>query len=529
MVPKPSLTVALAVLLSGPVAGVAAAPDYAVRSFEVECPGRCTPIWGDVDGDGRLDILVWNGKLLHLFAGWEDGPEGGEIALPPGARLFDLGDVNGDGTDEVLYLSDEGVWAFRLEEGRPSEPWLVLPAECDLAGQFVGPSLLAPDLDRDGLDEVWFLEARELRVYDQTTPGRFVARPALPIPSPAERLEPEEAPYRIDRMDVDGDGEEDLLAITPDGLHLFRGNAGRFDAESGWHLPLARYMEEKNARDVVDVPLEEISCIEDVTGDGFADLFLSSWSRGHVYLFLGCDGFFECEPAQTFEVGAVVTGIGTAAWEGFEGRGLVISRFVMPGLVGKVSAFFRAITGRAVTVRLSFFLFEPQEASGRPYHPDPARVREIPIRARKGDEKTSAPHRMFHAMGHDLNGDDWNDLVTLRDSTTVAFYWAGEPEEFSGKRGKGLASVFAEDVADTLTMAQFFDWSHRLILDQVEFRDPDLEVPIPSLGGYVVGRKRILDLNGDGISDLLLTCLPVRESGKSKFLLLLSRSSDPEG
>jgi hypothetical protein len=145
----------------------------------------------------------------------------------------------------------------------------------------------------------------------------------------------------------------------------------------------------------------------------------------------------------------------------------------------------------------------------------------VVLRAKKEDKTASSPHQIYYSTSHDVSGDAWRDLVTFRDSTTVEFYWAREAKEFSGRNQKGLEAIFAEPAPPVMRAREFFDWSHRLILEQVGGREPDLLVTVPSADGFAVSNEWAFDLNRDGYLDWILPYIPFREESY-KYVILVS-------
>ncbi len=148
----------------------------------IDIAPRGNPMVGDLDGDGGIDVVFRSHGYLSLFRAidslgqvrvdWPiDYPDWGSVSPN---RDFAMGDLDGDGADEVLVLSDssertvyalggDGYWV----PGWPFEFDLVPPLGTTglaLQGISVG------DLDFDGSDEV--------------VVGITMASGITPIPSP---------------------------------------------------------------------------------------------------------------------------------------------------------------------------------------------------------------------------------------------------------------------------------------------------------------------------------------------------------
>lgn len=186
------------------------------------------PAFGDLDGDGKLDILM--GSFSARLAWYHN--EGG--APVPGFRLADsalveitrgsnttpaLGDVDGDGDLDLFVGEASGTLNFYRNDGGPTRPAFTLVSD-----QF------------DSLDV-----------------GRRSA-PAL--------------------ADIDGDGDLDLLVGSDDrGVVLFR-NVGTRTAP--------RFVED--ALFVVEVPPLAAPAFGDLDGDGMLEMVVGNTGGGVVYL-----------------------------------------------------------------------------------------------------------------------------------------------------------------------------------------------------------------------------------------------------
>ena len=189
-------------------------PDFKLRApIVLGQRFHLAPAFGDLDADGRLDLLLgqWGPRLAwySVSAGGYQPVDTALVTITRGSHTVPtLGDVDGDG-DLDLFVGESSGWLnFYRNDGGPGRPAFTLISD-EFEGIRIGrrSAPLLSDLDGDGdLDLLVGSESGGLALFrnqGSRAAARLVRDSTFSVPAPALA-----APAA---GDLDGDGDLDLL------------------------------------------------------------------------------------------------------------------------------------------------------------------------------------------------------------------------------------------------------------------------------------------------------------------------------
>ncbi|MEV4202025.1 FG-GAP-like repeat-containing protein [Micromonospora globbae] len=217
--------------------------------------GSMVPVIADLDGDGRDELLVASGDGLDLYR-QAGGGLSAPVALPFGAALGDLRvvDLDRDGRLDLVATTNESVLVrYGTGPGEFAPPTSVpTPTSAPLLG-------IADVTGGPGLDLVR-LDGRRVVVVEQTAARTFAAPAGIPVPEGQEI-----SAQSFAAGDVTGDGRADVVVTVTGNMPDPRVSVLTHQADGtlgAWQVYVA-----------YDMP--EPVVLEDMDGDGRLDVVVA--------------------------------------------------------------------------------------------------------------------------------------------------------------------------------------------------------------------------------------------------------------
>lgn len=200
----------------------------------------------DLDGNGDDELVARGAAGIQAYdlsgtdlvtAQWQALPNGPAWSDAAGwtqewsYSTIQSGDVDGDGTDELLGLEPAGTTMAVVGYDASTGSWTTLPS----LGLGTGwtapayyPSIQVADLDGDGADEVLARSAAGVEAFELAN-GAWSVLPAGPGWSDAAGWDQPEQVQTIQTADLDGDGTDDLIGLSDAGVAAYAYDGGAWN------------------------------------------------------------------------------------------------------------------------------------------------------------------------------------------------------------------------------------------------------------------------------------------------------------
>ena len=424
-------------------------------------PGPATVHSGDLDGDGKLDLVTANGspRILIYFQSSSSREEWRQLPLPVGSQVWFVrsADFTGDGLDDII-CSDIAATAFFVQSlpGRRFNRPKAIPEARGARWSAIGDWNLDGNIDFATAN----IAAADLTVFHGDGAGEFTF---------AQRL-PGSREHTLEAADYDGDGQLDLFLGTGlTGITVHQGlSDGTFEVKNAFeYLGCVEYLAE-----VGHFEGGEYIVHGDFNNDGRGDLAPTcvETTRASLGISLGDSTY---EPSIETLAGPGVDSTATADLSGDGNTDLIIA--------SKGSTSLRVHLGL-------------------------------------GDGKVEEEPKMFAPTGNtpvflvvrDLDRDGFLDVVSADQlSSTLTIFWGKEGERFleSTLAVTGFAAAKSMDAGDLNGDGApdlFFPRSDRtevqVYLSPTKGTPTEPSMLIPTKGRFSF--LEVADLDGDGVPDL---------------------------
>jgi hypothetical protein len=355
--------------------------------------------------------------------------------------LFDIGDIEGDGYPELIFITENGVY-FRKQKGRIFNETLSPLLQTGSVFPAFDPTRLrrwplTNDLDQDGRSEIILPKSHQFLIYSTTSNGQLQLYRKLwayPEYSFSERQMQMTMRLPLPRLgDFNGDKLNDLLLLDGDRMDVYIQHPTEDQLLAPQLIP-PNLSYRMGARNVSASALEPIAPASvflepvDLNNDHYVDLILSKASRGsfinsisQIQIFLNKHGRYDQLPDQVLTA------------ENFGGEH-VIYDFNRDGLLD-----IALLTFKVGFTQASRFLFTKKAGNAYEFY----LMRTDHTYPDKSDFKISFSRKvslndlfgsgLCSSFQGDYNGDGISDIMIGTDTDEISIFYGEKSGSFNKK------------------------------------------------------------------------------------------------
>ena len=450
----------------------------------------------DINGDKLPDIVIQTNKKLNIFLQTKEhefrqAPDQ-IIYLADTTFLWYIGKVADSDLPSIFTMTSNGISRYRQNVGSfVSEPDELIAAPNILQGITSQPPLFIdfiPDINRDGLNDAILFQKGKLLIFIQNKLGNFSLNQKLDIEMESSvdaiSITKQETVSKISIPalsfgDLNGDDRIDItyFQFLPKGEKVrffLQDSNGRFKQKENIAHELSP--KEKHSKTFFDI--EKAPIIQDINGDGVLDLVVTYLKKGRVLIYFLKGGRQNlATPDSIIETGGWVTVVWLNDFDGDGKQELILANIEKFGIVGGIEVFL----SKKVNLQLIVYRLK-SDGSGFENDPSQTLVFSVPFVVQLTRESGSWSLTFKPNFKGDFNGDGIKDLIVKSDDKVLDIYYGNK----------------------------------NTVLDS----SPNAKININQPKGTSYTESYTSDLNGDGISDLILLHVNMDKDTNTIELLL---------